>query len=115
APGRATAATEPPATRPLEAPPGPPVVTAARFRRPPIPPEYPLVARERGITGTAVIRALVGRDGETRELRLHRSSGHALLDDTAMAAVRRWAFAPATRDGQAIDAWLEVPLRFELR
>ncbi|MDB5415504.1 MAG: TonB family protein, partial [Rubritepida sp.] len=97
------------------APAGPPVVTAARFRRPPTPPAYPMVARERGITGVAIIRALVGIDGETKELRLHRSAGNALLDEAAMAAVRRWSFEPSTRDGQRIEAWVEVPIRFELR
>ena len=73
------------------------------------------MARERGLTGVVVIRALVGADGETRELRIQRSSSHALLDGAAMAAVRRWAFAAATRDGVAIEAWIEVPLRFQLQ
>ncbi|WP_424813396.1 energy transducer TonB [Roseococcus sp. YIM B11640] len=113
-PGPATPAPGPSQAAPA-VPSGPPVLTLARFRRPPSPPEYPLAARERGISGVALIRALVGADGETREVRLHRSSGHAILDNSALAAVRRWAFAPSARDGRAIEAWIEVPIRFELR
>jgi protein TonB len=91
------------------------VITSARFRSPPSPPHYPDMARENGQAGTAVVRALVGAGGETREVRLQRSSGHALLDGAAMTAVRRWQFEPALRDGQRIEAWVEVPVRFELR
>ncbi|TCH98066.1 energy transducer TonB [Roseococcus sp. SYP-B2431] len=113
----------PPGTAPSTAPPtpapaapsGPPVFTNARFRRTPTPPEYPLVARERGITGTALVRALVGVDGETREVRLHRSSGHDILDGAALAAVRRWSFEPSAREGQRLESWIEVPIRFQLR
>jgi protein TonB len=110
-----TAAAPTPAPAAPVAPSGPPVVTNARFRRTPTPPEYPLVARERGVTGTALIRALVGTDGETKEVRLHRSSGHEILDNAALVAVRRWSFEPSTRDRQRIESWIEVPIRFQLR
>lgn len=110
-----TATAAAPAPAAPVAPSGPPVVTNPRFRRTPTPPDYPLVARERGITGTALIRALVGTDGETREVRLHRSSGHDILDGAALAAVRRWSFEPSSRDGQRIESWIEVPIRFQLR
>lgn len=113
--------TAPPAAAPAPVaaapvvPSGPPVFTNARFRRTPTPPDYPMVARERGITGTALIRALVGTDGETKEVRLHRSSGNEALDGAALAAVRRWSFEPSTREGQRIESWIEVPIRFQLR
>jgi len=93
----------------------PPLITTARFRRPPSPPHYSDLARERALSGTVVLRALVGPDGATRELRLHRSSGHAILDGSAMTAARKWQFEAATRDGQRMEAWVEVPIRFELR
>jgi protein TonB len=117
-PGSA-AASQPPAAPAaaapaVSAPEGPPVVTGARFRQRPTPPAYPEMARERGQTGTAILRALIGPGGETRDIRLHRSSGHALLDGAALQAVRRWLFEPATRDGRPIEAWVEVPVRFVL-
>ncbi len=93
----------------------PPLITAPRFRRPPRPPEYPPRAVELDLTGTVVVRALLDPEGDPREIRIHRSSGHAILDGAAVAAVRGWHFAPAARDGQRIAAWVEVPVHFRLR
>lgn len=84
------------------------------FRRPPVPPVYPRQAIARGIEGTAVLRVLIGPDGETIEVRLHRSSGAALLDRAAKDAVERWAFRPAVIGGRPMPAWVEVPVRFRL-
>jgi protein TonB len=95
-------------------PQGPVLVTAPRYRRPPTPPAYPPRAVELGLTGTTVIRARVTTSGETEEIRIWRSSGQALLDAAAVAAVRRWAFEPASIDGRRVEAWVEVPVHFRL-
>ncbi|HEV7268901.1 MAG TPA: energy transducer TonB [Falsiroseomonas sp.] len=101
-------------TLPAAAPDGPVLVTAPRYRRPPAPPAYPPRAVEFGLTGTVLVRARVGPDGSTAETRLWRSSGHPLLDAAAIAAVRRWAFEPASVDGRRVEAWVEVPVHFRL-
>jgi protein TonB len=62
-----------------------------------------------------IIRALVGPDGESRDIRVFRSSGVGLLDDAALRAVRRWAFEAAQINGRPVEAWVEVPVRFQLR
>jgi protein TonB len=93
----------------------PPVITNPRFRVPPAPPVYPPRAIEMALSGTAVIRALVAPDGATQEIRLWRSSGITLLDQAALAAVRRWSFAPARSGGAPVAAWVEVPVRFQLQ
>ncbi len=98
-----------------EMPSSPPLITQARFRSPPAPPTYPRRAIDLGQEGEVVIRALVGPDGESREIRIFRSSGVPLLDDAALRAVRRWAFEAAQINGRAIEAWVEVPVRFQLR
>ncbi|TDH61820.1 energy transducer TonB [Dankookia rubra] len=103
-------------TLPPPAPPAAiPVVTGApRFRRPPAPPAYPDRMREAGIEGIALLRLRVAADGTTQEIRLLRSAGHRTLDDAAQAAARRWEIAPALRNGIAIEAWVDVPVRFRL-
>lgn len=113
APGVATGAASPgpPLAAAAE---GPPLITAPRFRHAPRPPDYPPRAVELDLTGTVVIRALLDTAGDPRELRVQRSSGHPLLDGAALAAVRRWAFEPAARDGRRIEAWVEVPVHFRL-
>jgi protein TonB len=95
-------------------PEGPVLVTAPRYRRPPAPPVYPPRAVEFGLTGTVLVRARVGPDGTTAETRLWRSSGHALLDAAAIAAVRRWEFEAASVEGRRVEAWVEVPVHFRL-
>ena len=89
-----------------------PVYTATYLNNPP--PAYPLVARRRGIEGTVVIRAQVLEDGNCHHASLRKSSGHDMLDQAALAAVKAWRFIPARRGAQTISAWIEVPITFRL-
>ena len=43
-----------------------------------------------------------------------RGSGHAVLDNSAVEAVRRWHFRPARKDGRDTVASVEIPIRFSL-
>jgi len=93
---------------------GPVLVAHPGFRRPPVPPSYPRQAVERGIEGVAMLRVLIGEDGDPVEVRVHGSSGSELLDRAARSAVERWAFRPAQVGGRRVAAWVEVPVRFQL-
>lgn len=93
----------------------PPVLHQARFRRPPTPPAYPPRSRALEQEGVSVVRALIDPDGVSREVRLWRSSGYQMLDQAALAAVRGWAFEAARFGGRPVLAWVEIPVRFELR
>jgi len=73
-------------------------------------PHYPagaLVARQSGRT---LLRVTLAADGSVSEVKVHRSSGVASLDEAALAAVRRWRFEPALSSGAARE--LIVPVRF---
>lgn len=94
---------------------GPPVITTAAYRERPRPPSYPRRAVDLRQQGTAIVRALVGLDGETRDVVLWRSSGVRLLDEAAVAAARDWLFQPARVGGRTIEAWVEIPVHFNLR
>jgi len=61
-----------------------------------------------------LIAAEIRADGRIGTVRVKRSSGYALLDDSALEAVRAWRFEPARRMGAAVDAWVEIPIRFKL-
>jgi protein TonB len=78
------------------------------------PPAYPGTARQRGYEGDVLIAAEVRADGRIGTVRVKRSSGYASLDDSALEAVRTWRFEPARRMGAAVDAWVEIPIRFKL-
>ena len=112
--GAASEVTQTASAAPAIALAGPVLITAPRFRSPPMPAVYPPRAIEFGLTGTVLVRALVAPDGRTQEMRVWRSSGQPLLDAAAVAAVRRWAFEPASVGGRHVEAWVEVPVNFQL-
>ncbi|NJM10784.1 MAG: energy transducer TonB [Synechococcaceae cyanobacterium SM1_2_3] len=92
----------------------PPLLLNPRYRRPPSPPVYPLSAIRLNQQGTVLVQAKISTAGDVIELGVHQSSGHPLLDAAALAAVRRWAFVPATRNNQPVEAWVRVPVHFVL-
>ena len=79
------------------------------------PPKYPAMARRRGYTGQVVLDVLVGQSGSVVDLRVSNSSGHAVLDEAAITAVKTWLFEPGLRDSKKVKMWVRVPIRFELK
>ncbi|NYZ63323.1 energy transducer TonB [Luteimonas deserti] len=75
-------------------------------------PDYPRAALRRGESGEVLLRVHVGVDGRTRGVDVVRSSGSARLDRAAVAAVRRWRFEPAMRNGSAVEGEVQVPVEF---
>ena len=49
---------------------------------------YPNAARLNGLEGRVVLKAVIRADGQLAEVRVLKSSGHAILDEAAMEAVR---------------------------
>lgn len=78
------------------------------------PPVYPRQARRRGIEGDVLLAVTIGADGASGEIAIERSSGHDVLDDAAVAAVRSWRFEPATVAGKPVAGRLLVPIAFRL-
>lgn len=77
-------------------------------------PNYPRLARQRYWQGRVVLRVLVTAEGRCGELSVYRSSGHELLDEAALAAVRQWRFVPGKQGDMAVASWVNVPIEFEL-
>ena len=78
-------------------------------------PPYPLIARRIGAQGEVLLRVLVRQDGTVASVELARSSGFALLDESATRTVRdNWRFIPAQLDGTPVESWVEVPIKFVL-
>ena len=68
-----------------------------------------------GSEGVVAIRAFVLATGDVRSVEVTASSGSAALDRAAVDAVRGWRFAPATRDGAPIDAFVTLRIRYVVR
>jgi len=71
---------------------------------------YPPVARRRGWEGQVVLSFVVDRDGSVRDVAVLESSGKALLDRSAMKAVRK--AAPFPRPPVAVE--VKIPISFRL-
>lgn len=76
-------------------------------------PQYPATALRRGEGGDVLLRVNVGADGVPGEIDFVRRSSSRELDRAAQDAVRRWRFEPATRNGKAVPAVVEVPIEFK--
>jgi protein TonB len=79
-------------------------------------PVYPSTAAFSSEQGSVVMQALVNSDGKVVRMKLAQSSGYDDLDNAALAAVMRWKFVPASRDGQFYDMpkWATVRVDFQL-
>lgn len=77
-------------------------------------PEYPPIARRRQWEGRVILRVRVLAAGTVAAATVETSSGHEVLDEAALEAVRRWHFVPAKRGGQAVDSVVNVPINFNL-
>jgi TonB family protein len=71
-------------------------------------------ARVRNLEGEVVLEIVVRRDGSVSDVKLV-SGLPSGLNDRAIAAVRQWRFAPATRLGKPVDVIVEVAVEFKLR
>ena len=85
---------------------------SARGNRPPY---YPEMARRNGWQGLCMVRVAVTAEGRAASVSLARSSGHGILDQAALAAVRKWKFSPRMVRGNAVACTVEVPVNFSLR
>jgi periplasmic protein TonB len=78
------------------------------------PPEYPALARKRGWQGRVLLAVTVDSDGSVQGVRVQSGSGHELLDEAALRAVREWRFQPGNRGGEPVASQVEVPVQFKL-
>jgi protein TonB len=78
------------------------------------PPVYPEIARARGYEGVVFVSAEILPNGRVGEVKISKSSGYAILDQSAIQAVKPWKFEPAKKSGNPFKAWVELPIKFIL-
>ncbi|MGB5216665.1 MAG: energy transducer TonB [Smithella sp.] len=79
------------------------------------PPAYPETARVRGYEGMVLVFAEILPNGRVGKVKIGKSSGYALLDQSALEAVRPWKFEPARKLGAPFTAWVKLPIKFTLK
>ncbi|WP_419799450.1 MAG: TonB family protein [Terasakiella sp.] len=77
-------------------------------------PFYPRMARKRGMEGIVLLSVSVSAKGLVSALSIKKSSGFALLDNAAKETVKKWKFQPAQKGLKAVNAVVDVPIRFSL-
>lgn len=79
-------------------------------------PQYPYASKRLREEGEVLLKVLVSESGQAEQVRVEQSSGYPRLDEAAVDVVRkRWRFVPAQQDGEAVSAWVLVPMIFELK
>jgi protein TonB len=94
-------------------PPSSPVFDADYLHNPsPVYPPLSVNAREEG---KVLLSVHVEANGQPSSVEVLKSSGFDRLDKSAVNAVRRWKFTPAKLAGEAVAAWVNVPVNFSLK
>jgi TonB family protein len=75
-------------------------------------PAYPEIARRAGIEGVVRLEVVVGRDGSVQDVRA--LSGHPLLVEAALAAVRQWRYRALEVEGKPAIVITTVDVSFRL-
>ncbi len=71
---------------------------------------YPQEAIERGLEGEVLVLIVIDESGSVVAARVEQGSGHRILDDAAVKAVRSLRSLPADAPREAL-----LPVRFRLR
>ena len=75
-------------------------------------PVYPVLARQARIQGTVVLRAVISREGAIEKLQV--ASGHPMLVQAAMDAVRQWRYRPYFLNNEPVEVDTQVTVKFVL-
>ncbi len=75
-------------------------------------PLYPPLARQTRISGTVKLHAIIGKDGSVQQLVM--VSGHPLLVQSALDAVRQWRYQPTLLNGEPVEVDTEIDVIFSL-
>ena len=77
-------------------------------------PIYPQAMRDAGMEGFVPLGALIDVEGRVSSVRLIGAHAHPELVKAAMDAVREWRFSPTLLNGEAVEVFMTVSVRFSL-
>jgi len=75
-------------------------------------PMYPADAKEARIQGVVHLAVIIGRDGTVQNIEV--VSGHPLLVQAAMDAVKQWRYKPTLLNGNPVEVVTQVDVNFTL-
>ena len=75
-------------------------------------PNYPPLARQARIQGTVVLHAIIDKDGKVAQLEV--ISGHPLLVQSALDAVKQWRYKPTLLNGDPVEVDTTITVTFTM-
>jgi periplasmic protein TonB len=75
-------------------------------------PQYPAIPKAAHIQGTVVLQATISKSGSIQNLRV--ISGHPMLQQAAMDAVRSWRYKPYLLNGEPVEVETTINVVFSL-
>jgi protein TonB len=76
------------------------------------PPVYPPIARQAHVEGPVVLQVIVNKEGTVENIRV--ISGHPMLVQAALDAVRQWHYKPYLLNGEPVEVETQVTVSFKL-
>ncbi|MGA7926766.1 MAG: TonB family protein [Candidatus Sulfotelmatobacter sp.] len=86
------------------------VISGLLIRR--VNPAYPPLARQARIQGQVLLRAQISKEGSIENLQL--ISGHPMLVQSALDAVKQWKYKPYLLNGEPVEVDTEIQVNFTL-
>jgi periplasmic protein TonB len=75
-------------------------------------PLYPPLAKQARIQGVVHLNAIISKDGTIQNLSV--ISGHPLLIQSALDAVKQWVYAPTLLNGEPVEVVTQIDVNFTL-
>ncbi|MFI5198024.1 MAG: TonB family protein [Thermoanaerobaculia bacterium] len=77
-------------------------------------PQPTRAALQRRVSGTVILRILVGANGAPERVEIVRDTNPNVgLGDVSKAALEQWRWKPATKDGHKVKTWIVVQVPFK--
>ncbi|HEY2646708.1 MAG TPA: TonB family protein [Candidatus Acidoferrales bacterium] len=75
-------------------------------------PVYPALARQARIQGNVILHAIIDKDGKVAQLEV--VSGHPLLVQAALDAVKQWRYKPTQLNGDPVEVDTQITVTFTM-
>jgi protein TonB len=75
-------------------------------------PEYPQEARDKRIQGAVILQVEISEAGDVKDARL--ISGHPLLAEAAIEALKQWKYKPYLLNGEPVQVETRATVDFKL-
>lgn len=76
-------------------------------------PTYPSEARNKGMSGTVMVNALINENGDVIRTVVTKGIQGFGFNESCEKAVRQWKFRPAWKDGVRVKVWKIIPFQFK--